>query len=158
VADYAIGYRKPPKGKPFKPGKSGNPAGRPKFTPDRVGETAQRVMDAPMQYRQNGRTKTATTREVELKLLAERAANGDVDAADLFLKKRKHALRHGEKSALRLVVTDWLPDYPGQTADQKARDLMGQLAGPAQNLGNHEQEGGDQNRIADNKPLPDEGG
>jgi hypothetical protein len=128
MADYDIGYGKPPRGKRFEPGKSGNPGGRPKDEPDRLGEIVQEVLDAPMQYRQNGRTKTATRREVGLRLLVEKAVKGDVGAAELLLKKRRHALRHGQNGARRLVVTDWLPDYPGQTAEEKTAAMAAQMA------------------------------
>lgn len=128
MADYDIGYGKPPKGKRFEPGKSGNPGGRPKDEPDRLGKIVQEVLDAPMQYRQNGRTKTATRREVGLRLLVEKAVKGDVGAAELLLKKRRHALRHGQNGARRLVVTDWLPDCPGQTAEEKTAAMAAQMA------------------------------
>jgi hypothetical protein len=158
MTDYKTGYGKPPKDKQFEPGKSGNPGGRPKHEPDRLGEIVQEVMDAPMQYRENGRTKTATRREVGLKLLVERAIKGDVSAAELLLKKRRHALRHGQKAAQRLVVTDWLPDYPGQTGDQKAQNLTGQSRKPAPKLGKRKQGGRGQNPTAGNEPLQDKGG
>lgn len=158
MTEYKTGYGKPPKDKQFEPGKSGNPGGRPKNTPDRLGEIVQEVMDAPMQYRENGRTKTATRREVGLKLLVERAAKGDVVAAELVLKKRRHALRHGQKAARRLLVTDWLPDYFGQTGDQKAQDLTGHSGESSPIRGKPKQRGRGQNRTAGKEALPDEGG
>ena len=39
------------------------------------------------------------------------------------------------------VIRDWLPDYPGQTGDQKAQDLTGQPGEPAPNLGKRKQGG-----------------
>ena len=158
MTDYKTGYGKPPKDKQFEPGKSGNPGGRPKHKPDRLGEVVQEVMDAPMQYCENGRTKTATTREVELKLLVKRAVKGDVSAAELLLKKRRHALRHGQKGAQRLLVTDWLPDFPGQTGDQKAQDLTGQVVDSTQNRGKRKQGSRGQNRTARKESLQDHGG
>ncbi len=158
MADYEIGYGKPPKRTWFEAGKSGNPKGRPKLAPDILGEIVQEVLDAPMQYREGGRTKTATRREVRLKLLVERAVKGDVAAAELLLKKRKHAFRYEGAGAKRFVVTDWLPDYPGQSGDQKAQDLTGQFGEPTPNLGKRKQNGRGQNRTADKEPLQDEGG
>jgi len=34
-----------------------------------------------------------------------------------------HAQRHGEVGVDRLQISDWLPDYPGQTAEQKTGDF-----------------------------------
>lgn len=115
MSEFEIGFKKPPKDWQFKPGQTGNPNGRPKKKPDPVAEVVQSVLDAPMQYREKGRTKTASRREVTLRLLVEKALKGDVGAAELLLKKRKRALRHGQSSIQRLVVTDWLPDYPSRS-------------------------------------------
>jgi hypothetical protein len=74
-----------------------------------------------MQYSENGKPKTGTRREVAIRLLVEKSKKGDIEAAELLLKKRKHALRNGQKSALKLRVTDWLPDSPSQPNDQEAQ-------------------------------------
>lgn len=124
MADYEVGYGKPPKKTQYPPRKSGNPKGRPKLAPDMLGKIVREVLDAPMRYRENGRTKTATRREVKLKLLVERAVKGDAQAAELLLKKRRHAVRSGEAAGKRLLITDWLPDFLGQTAEQKTQDMM----------------------------------
>ena len=158
MADYHIGYGKPPKRTRFEAGRSGNPNGRPKVAPDPLGEIVQEVLDAPMQYRESGRTKTATRREVRLKLLVERAVKGDVAAAELLLKKRNHAVRHEGVGARRLVVTDWLPDYPGQTGAQKVQDLTGHSGAPMPNQAKHKQNGRAKNRTAGKGPFQDEGG
>ena len=154
MADYDIGYGKPPKGKRFEPGKSGNPSGRPKDGPDRLGKIVQEVLDAPMQYRQNGRTKTATRREVGLRLLVEKAVKGDVGAAELLLKKRRHALRHGQNGARRLVVTDWLPDYPGQTAGEKTAALAAQMAAAPLRCRSGRWPDGQENGVAPARSAP----
>ena len=158
MADYKIGYGKPPKGRPFEPGRSGNPNGRPKSKPNPLGEIVQEVLDAPMAYRENGKPKTASRREVAIRILVEKAVKGDVAAADLLLKKRRHALRHGQKGSQQLVVTGWLPDHPGQPGDQQAPGPVGparaSLQGPdSPGLGDP-----GQNRIADNEPPQNQGG
>jgi hypothetical protein len=132
MADYKIGYGKPPEGGMFKVGRSGNPRGRPKPKPDPLGEIVDGVLSAPVRYRENGRTKTATRRVVRLKLLVERAIKGDLGAAELLLKKRTHALRNGQVGAEEVLIVDWLPDYPGQTGEQKAKDVAAvQVQDPA---------------------------
>jgi hypothetical protein len=121
--DYEIGYGKPPNATRFRSGTSGNPSGRPKRDRSLLAEIVDGVLDAPVRYRENGRTRTATRREITLKLLVQRAIKGDVAAADILLRKRAHALRRAGAGSNRLLIRDWLPDYPGQTAEQKAREL-----------------------------------
>jgi hypothetical protein len=123
MADYDVGYGKPPHTTQFKPGKSGNPKGRPKRDQSLLGDVVNHVLDEPVQYREKGRAQTATRREVSLTILVQRAIKGDVAAADMVLRKRARALRRAGGGVNRLQVRDWLPDYPGQTADQKARDI-----------------------------------
>jgi len=121
--DYDVGFGKPPKDTRFKPRTSGNPKGRPVRDPTLLGEIVNAVLDAPVQYREGGRTRTATRREVTLKLLVQRAIKGDVGAADIVQRKLAYALRRAGAGSNRLVIRDWLPDHPGQTAEQKTRDL-----------------------------------
>ena len=91
MADYEIGYGKPPK-YPVPARHSGNPKGRPRRAQIRWVGCAG-VLDAPVQYRENGRTKTASRTELRLKMMLEKAVKGDVGAAEALLDERKHALK-----------------------------------------------------------------
>jgi hypothetical protein len=122
MADYDIGYGKPPSATRFKPGTSGNPKGRPKRDQS-LGRIVNDVLEAPVEYNENGRKRTATRREVTLKSLILRATQGDVGAAEILQRKRARALRRSDTGFKQLLIRDWLPDYPGQTATQKAREL-----------------------------------
>ena len=51
MADYEIGYGKPPRSRRFQPGVSGNPKGRPKKKSSPLAETINKVLNAPIQYR-----------------------------------------------------------------------------------------------------------
>ncbi len=119
MEDDKVGYRNPPRSKQFKPGVSGNPAGRPRRTPVPLAEKINAILNAPVEYRERGRTKFATRRELGLKILAERAAGGDLGAAENLLKIRDRAERYGDTGVDRLIIHDWLPDYPGQTGADK---------------------------------------
>jgi hypothetical protein len=123
MTDYETGYGKPPRSGRFKAGVSGNPRGRPKREPVAAAEVISGVLNAPMKYRERGQTRTATRLEVGLKLLVDGAVAGDLQAADDVLRFRNHALRHGEAGVARLEISDWLPDYAGQTGEQKKKDL-----------------------------------
>ncbi len=60
---------------------------------------------------------------MSLKLLVQQAIKGDVGAADMVQRRYAAALRQAGTGSNRLLIRDWLPDHPGQTADQKTRDL-----------------------------------
>ena len=127
MGDYEVGYGKPPKATRFKAGTSGNPNGRPKCDRSHLGEIVSSVFEEPVKYRESGRARTASRREVALKVLVQRAINGDVCAADILLRKRAKAQQQAGAGSNSLVIHDWLPDHPGQTADEKARALAHEL-------------------------------
>ena len=123
MADYEIGYRKPPQSGRFKAGASGNPKGRPKKKPTSLAETISKVLNTPIEYRERGRTKVASALEVSLRLLVDRAVSGNLEAAELVPKILEHAARYGDAGVEQIAISDWLPDYPGQSGEQKTRDL-----------------------------------
>ena len=91
------------------------------------------MLNAPIEYRERGRTKVATYRELSLKMLVDRAISGDLDAAELVLKIRARAERYGDPGVDPILVENWIADYPGQTADQKTADFAaGRDATPAE--------------------------
>lgn len=156
MANYEIGFGKPPKGKPFKPGQSGNPRGRPPRAPNPLGEIVEEVLDGSMSFREKGEAKTASRREIAIRVQIERALKGEIEAADLLLRKRAHAVKHGEKDTRRLTVVNWLPDFVGQTAEQKLQDLHRQGVVPS---GSQSQiETGDQEAHRSKKDGPPEAG
>jgi hypothetical protein len=81
-------------------------------------------MDAPMTYRERGETKVASRRTVSPQALVDRAANGDIGAAETLLKIRLRAERLGDGGARVLQIENWLPDHPGQTAEEKTEALQ----------------------------------
>jgi hypothetical protein len=96
MASYGIGYGKPPPNGRFRPGVSGNPKGRPKRSPTPLAEIIRTVLNAPIEYRERGRTKVASYRELSLKMLVDKAISGDLDAAELALKILARAERYGD--------------------------------------------------------------
>jgi hypothetical protein len=132
MPDHEVGYRKPPKNSRFKPGVSGNPKGRPQRKPAELAGIIDGVLSASIEYREGDHIKTTTRHELGLKKLVEHAVRGNLGAADHLLTVRAQAKRFGDVGVTRLQISDWLPDYPGQTADQKSQDAagMGSVASP----------------------------
>src|SRR5260370_378178 len=100
-----VGYRKPPKNTRFKAGVSGNPKGRPKRSPVALAEIVGKVLNAPIEYRDQGRIKTASRLEVSLKLLVDRAVKGSIHDAGRILAARAHAQQFGDVGMEQLIIT-----------------------------------------------------
>jgi hypothetical protein len=133
MASYEIGYGKPPRSGRFRAGVSGNPNGRPKRKPTPLAERIKTVLNAPIEYRERGKTKVATYRELSLKMLVDRAISGDLDAAELALVVLGRAERYGDPGVDLVLVENWIADYPGQTANQKsAKFAAGRDAKPGE--------------------------
>jgi hypothetical protein len=119
MSDYEVGYGKPPRHSQFKPGVSGNREGRrPKLKPAAVSEVIKTTLNAPIQYRENGRTKTTTRTEFGLRKLVENAVNGDLSAAATLLEYRIQASRYGDIGVETIQVTGGLP----RTDDEQSQD------------------------------------
>jgi Family of unknown function (DUF5681) len=133
MVDYEVGCGRPPSSGRFRAGVSGNPKGRPKHRPTPLAEIIENALNDLIEYRERGRTKVATYRELSLKLLVERAVSGDLEAAELALKILGRAARYGDAGLDPILVENWIADYPGQTADQKTAEVSaGRDATPAE--------------------------
>jgi hypothetical protein len=126
MSDHEVGYGKPPEKSRFKKGVSGNPKGRPKRKPVAAAEVVNKVLNASAEYRERGQVKRATRRELTLRNYVKLALKGDAKAAETLLRLRAHAQRFGDAGNDRVEVSDWLPDYPGQTGEQKTREFAEQ--------------------------------
>jgi hypothetical protein len=114
-----VGRGRPPKHSRFKPGVSGNPKGRPKRKPIALGEIASNVLGTSVEYRENGRNRKATRRELTIKAFVEKALKGNLSAAEMLLTLRS---RSPVVDVIQTIELDnWLPDYPGQTGAERSR-------------------------------------
>jgi Family of unknown function (DUF5681) len=144
MAKSEVGYGKPPKHTRFKTGISGNPKGRPKRKPTAAGEIINNVLNAVTEYREGGRTRKTTRHELRLRTLTKHALNGDARAAEMLLTLYARAQKRGYAGMERIKLQNWLPDYPGQTGDQKTHEYAKQS--DAEPSGWWEQQGGDPKR------------
>jgi hypothetical protein len=77
--DYDVGYKKPPKDKQFKPGNSGNPAGRPKQQAG-FSTLILKQFEKEIRVTENGQTRLVSALEAIAMQIVNRAAAGDMKA------------------------------------------------------------------------------
>lgn len=82
--DYPVGFGRPPKASQFKPGRSGNPSGRPKGSRG-VNAVIAKAMSEKVVVTENGQRREISKLEAAAKQLANQAAGGDHKAAKLVM-------------------------------------------------------------------------
>ena len=82
---YPVGYKRPPSHSKFKPGKSGNPAGRPKGA-RKLESDLTRELSEKIAIREGERSLKVTKQRALLKSLVSKALKGDTRAAGLVLQ------------------------------------------------------------------------
>lgn len=78
-APYEVGFGKPPKRTRFRPGTSGNPAGRPKGKKN-LATVLDRALQEKVIVSENGIRKTITKLEASVTQLVNKSASGDLNA------------------------------------------------------------------------------
>jgi hypothetical protein len=81
---YDIGYGKPPAATQFKPGRSGNPKGRPKGSRNQQTVIAEEL-NRKIVVVEGGKRKKITKRAAIAKALVNKAVQGDIKAANTLL-------------------------------------------------------------------------
>jgi hypothetical protein len=115
------GSRNPPTHSRFKKGVSGNRKGRPKREALVLGDIISKVQNTLTAYREGGRTKRASRLELALKKLVNSALEGDARSAEELFKLRAKASKSSDARSQKIIVEDWIPDFEGQTGEQKTR-------------------------------------
>src|SRR5882724_8322744 len=113
--DGLVGYGKPPSKSRFRPGQSGNPAGRPKGSLNVV-TILMRTLREKVLINENGRRTKITKLEASLKQLVNKAASGDLRAFAHLL-----AMLAAEQSVTQDNVSD---DYLNQPDREVFADLL----------------------------------
>jgi hypothetical protein len=93
--------------------------------------------NTPVEYREGGRTRKATWSELSFRALVRRAANGNLRSMEMVIDEFAHAQRVGDPANQIIEVRDWLPDYPGQTGEQKTREFAEQWRKATSAHGSH---------------------
>jgi hypothetical protein len=84
MSHYKVGYGKPPKATQFKPGRSGNPRGRPKGSRNLATDLAAELGEQ-ITVREDGHPRRITKQRALIKSLMAKALQGDVRASAAML-------------------------------------------------------------------------
>jgi hypothetical protein len=87
---YEVGFSRPPKQNRFRPGKSGNPAGRPKGRRN-LATVLEKSLQEKVVITENGTRKVITKLEAAVKQLVNKAAGGDLNALRHLIALAKSA-------------------------------------------------------------------
>ena len=121
AASYEVRYRKPPKDKQFKKGRSGNPKGRPKKVAKNEGfyKLVIDELDSLVTIPDQGKNLRLTKRALIVKQIVNRAAKGERWALNTLLTLLNYS--QGTTEAVAFVVGDpeaVLADYRKERAAQ----------------------------------------
>lgn len=123
MADYEVGYGKPPKHSRFQPGESGNPRGR-RAGARGIKAEFRRELNELVDITENGKRYRLPKRRVVMKALIAKAAKADVRAANLVIQY--------------MIQLEGLEDQRGQSSrlsqadEQILAHLLGEADGPRQ--------------------------
>jgi hypothetical protein len=116
VTDESKGSnRRPPQGRRFKPGTSGNPGGRPKGSRNLRTELEQ-IMRKPIAIREGGKRKSITRQLAMLRTLIDKALHGDLRAissiTNIVLKREPDSSEQAvREEALSEVDAEIVSDF-----------------------------------------------
>ena len=89
MADYDVGYKKPPRHSQFKPGNRANPQGRRgKRESRKESEIVHDVMNGSVEFHEGDKLKRARRIQIMIKGYGAAALKGEVRAAETLLKIR----------------------------------------------------------------------
>jgi hypothetical protein len=119
-----VGYRKPPKSTQFKPGRSGNPKGRPKGVQN-FETDLQETLRMPVEIRDANGIRKITKQKAALEKLADQALNGDARSiqqlfslASRLRENRTEALAVLLDNADRAILDEYYYDRRAREAEQ----------------------------------------
>jgi hypothetical protein len=113
--EYDVGYKKPPKTGQFKPGESGNPAGRPKGTKN-LKNDLQEEMSEKISVMERGNHVTYTKQQALVKTLSTKALKGDLRAINTLISLMNRLLVDEEDAIAE--------EKPVSTSDQALFDAF----------------------------------
>jgi len=101
--DEAVGYCRPPKHSRFKPGRSGNPRGRPRRRSTQLSDLIRAELDQTLTLKEGGRERRVTKREAIVKQLVALAIKGNTKPLQLILA---HLEKHRDPDPFLATAED----------------------------------------------------
>lgn len=98
MADYELGYMKPPKSGQFQPGQSGNPKGRPSGSKNTY-KLLDDIVNEKVQITKNGRPVRISKKQAMLLQAVNKAVQGDLKAFQTLLPVMTEADHKNEELA-----------------------------------------------------------
>jgi hypothetical protein len=102
---YEVGYRKPPLHSRFRPGQSGNPAGRRKGVRN-LATDVRRTLAAPVTVKEGDLRRKKSTQEGMLLKLREKALGGDPSSMKVLVELAKLFNNDATESGLSQLLAD----------------------------------------------------
>jgi hypothetical protein len=118
---YDVGFSKPPRSTRFRPGQSGNPAGRPRGAKNFATAIEEELL-ARVTVTENGKRKRISKREVIAKHLVNKAAGGDLKAIPLLLNETRARASNAADAALPDVFDTFEDQTVFNTIIRRIRD------------------------------------
>lgn len=135
------GYKKPPKKNQFKPGKSGNPKGRPRGSRN-LDKVFEEAFNIKLSSKENGQDKKISVTQALAQKLLAKALGGDLKAMELLFKyKERLDLKEEEKRKLEEKSTQ--PKSLSEQLEEFRRLTKGAKLGtpkPPEDLQNNNQD------------------
>jgi Family of unknown function (DUF5681) len=127
-SDYAVGYGRPPEHTRFKPGRSGNPKGRPKRHCN-LRTIVEDILNEQIRIREGERTRDMPRLEALVRTILNRALKGDPRAVNALLALIRTTDLAGEEPEVAEAEA-WTQDDQALLADYLRRHGPGALGGP----------------------------
>lgn len=102
--DYDVGYGKPPKHSQFKPGKSGNPNGRPNGAKS-LSTLLRKALNERIEVNKGGKRLKRSKLDIAIEQLVNKAAGGDIKA---FVQLSQHLIRLEDAEAAKQAKSELL--------------------------------------------------
>lgn len=128
---YGVGYRRPPKHTLFKPGRSGNPKGRPKDRKN-MRTIVKDILDRKVVITENGRERRVDFMEAFVQQLIAKALKGTArDQITIFNALQDHAPELVSEPETREVIFHYVKAKDGRPYYQEGTEVWEDVGGPS---------------------------